>query len=123
MIKLAWRRKTGAKSDADSSELPGRVLRGAMMASSSMLKGKLARLKASIVGIEGSCLRSFTTRRGIFSNGLILKMPELPSPEPSLTTLPASHGKLADSRSRPFVNVLIIAECEEASATEKQKHI
>lgn len=51
-MKLAWRRKTGAESDADSSELPGRVLRGAMMVSSSMLKGKLARLRASIVGIE-----------------------------------------------------------------------
>ncbi len=122
-MKFAWRRKTGAESDADSSELPGRVLRGAMMVSSSMLKGKLALLRASIVGIEGSCLRSFTTRRGILSNGLILKVPELPSPEPSLTTLPASHGKLTDSRSRPFVKVLMIAECEEASVTEKQKHI
>ena len=29
-MKLAWRRKTGAGSDADSSELPGRVLPGAM---------------------------------------------------------------------------------------------
>ena len=122
-MKLAWRRKTGAESDADSSELPGSVLRGAMMLSSSMLKGKLARLRASIVGIERSCLRSFTTRQGIFSNALILKMPVLPSPEPSLTTLPASHGKLADSRSRPFVKVFMIAECEEASAIEKQKHI
>lgn len=122
-MKLAWSRKTGAESDADSSGLPGRVLRGAMMVSSSMLKGKLACLRASIVDIEGSCLRFFTTRRGIFSNGLILKMPELPSPEPSLTTLPASHGKLADSRSSPWVNVLMIAECEEASANEKHKHI
>lgn len=109
-------------SDADSSEL-GRVLRGAMIDSSSMLKGKLARLRTSIVGIEGSCLRSFTTRRGVFSNDLIMKMPELPSPDPSLTTLPASHGKFAESRSSPFVNVLMIAECEEASATEKQQHI
>ena len=122
-MKLAWRRKTGSESDADSSELPGRVLRGAMMVSSSMVKGKFARLRTSIVDIEGSCLRSFTTRRGIFSSGLILNMPELPSPEPSLTTLPASHGKLADSRSRPFVNVSMIADCEEASVTEKQKHI
>ena len=121
-MTFAWRRKTGAGSDADSSGLPGRVLRGAMMVSSSMLKGKLARLRASIVGIEESCLRSFTTRRGIFFNGLILKMPELPSPEPSLTTWPASHGKLADSRSRPLVNVLMIAGYEEASATGKQKH-
>ena len=122
-MKLAWSRKTGSESDAAPLELPGRVLRGAMILSSSMLKGKLARLRASIVGIEGSCLRSFTTRRGILSNGLILKMPELPSPEPSLTTLPATHGKLADSRSRPFVNVSMIAGCEEASATGKQKHI
>ena len=72
-------------------------------------------------GIEGSYLRSFTTRRGIFSNDLILTILELPLPKPSLTTMPASHGKLADSRSRPFVNVLTIAECEEASATEKQR--
>lgn len=122
-MKLAWRRKTGVEADADSSGLPGRVLRGAMMVSSSMLKGKLARLRASIAGIEGSYLRSFTTRRGIFSNGLILKIPELPSLEPSLTTLPATHGKLADSRSRPLDKVLMIAECDEASATEKQKHI
>lgn len=93
------------------------------MLSSSMLKGKSARLRASIVGIEGSCLRSFTTRRGTFSNGLILKMPELPGPEPSLTTLPASHGKPATSRSRPFVNVLMLAKCEESSSTGKQKHI
>jgi hypothetical protein len=56
-------------------------------------------------------------RRGIFSNGLILKMPE-----PSLMTLPASHGKLADNRSRPLVNVLMIAECEQVSVTEKQQH-
>jgi len=52
------------------------------MVSCSMLKGKLARLRASIVGIEGPCLRSFTTRRGILSNGLVLMMPELPSPKP-----------------------------------------
>ena len=122
-MKLAWRRKTGAESDADPSELPGRVLQGAMMVSSSMLKGNFARPRASIVGIEGSCLRSFTTRRGVFSNRLNLKMPELPSPEPSLMTLPASQGKLTDSRLRPSVNVLMMAECEEASATEKQKHI
>ena len=108
-MKLAWSRKTG-ESEADLSGLPGRVLRGAMTASSSMLKGKLACLRVSIVGIEGSCLRSFTTRRGTLSNGLILNIPELPSLEPSLTTLPASHGKLADRRSRPFVNVLMIAE-------------
>lgn len=122
-MKLACSRKTGATSDANSSELPGRVLRGAIMLSSSMLKGKLARLRSSMVGVEASCLRSFTIRRGIFSNGLSLKMPELPWPEPSLTTWPASHGKLADRRSRPFVNVLTIAECEEASATGKQEHI
>ena len=106
-----------------SSELSRRVLRGAMMDSSSMLEGKLARLRASILGTEGSCLRSFTTRRGILSNGLSLKMPELPSPEPSVTTLAASHGKLVDIRSRPFINVSTIAECEEASATAMQKHI
>ena len=57
------------------------------------------------------------------SSGLILKTPEFPWPEPSFTTLPASHGKLADSRSRPFVKVLTIAECEEALGTEKQKDI
>jgi hypothetical protein len=39
-------------SDANLSELPERVLRGAMMVSSSMLMGKLARLSASIVGAE-----------------------------------------------------------------------
>lgn len=88
-----------------------------------MLMGNLACLRTSIVDIEGSGLRSFTTRRGIFSNGLILKTPELPLPEPSLTTLPTSHGKLAESRSRPLVNALMIAECEEVSATEEQKHI
>ena len=114
VMKFAWRRKTGESL----SEPPVRVLQGAMMFSSSILKGKLAPLRASIVGIEGSCLRSFTTRRGIFSNGLILK-----TPEGSSTTWPATHGKLADSRSRPFVSVLMIAECDESSATEKQKHI
>jgi hypothetical protein len=51
-MKLAWRRKTDAESDADSPELPGRGLQGAMMVSSSMLKGKLACLRASIVDIE-----------------------------------------------------------------------
>src|SRR5271154_7602687 len=109
-MKLACRRKTG-ESNEDSSGFPGRVLQGAMMFSSSIVKGKLAFLMAYIVGIEGSCLRSFTTRRGVFSNGMILKIPELPSPEPSFTTWPAIHGKLADSRSRPFVNVLTIAAC------------
>ena len=122
-MKFAWRRKTGAVSDADWSEFSGRVLQGAITVSSSILKGKLARLRAIIVGIEESFLRSFTTRRGTVSNGLILKMPELPWPDPSLTTLPASHGKLADSRSRPFVKVLMVAECEEASVSGKQKHI
>ena len=39
-MKLAWRRKTGNESNVDSSGLPGRVLRGAKMLSSSMLKGK-----------------------------------------------------------------------------------
>ena len=87
------------------------------MVSPSMLKGKLARLRTSIIGIEGSCPRPFMIRRGIFSNGIILKMPE-----PSLMT-PASHGKLADNRSRSLVNVLMIAECEEVSVTEKQQHI
>lgn len=98
-------------------------MRGAIRLSSSMLKGKLDRLRVSIVGIEESSLRSLTTRRGIFSDGWILKMPVLPSPEPSLTTLPASHGKLAESRSRPFVKVLIMAECEESSTIGKQRHI
>lgn len=119
-MKVAWRRKTG---DVDSSELPGRVLRGAMMASSSMLKEKLARLRASIVGIRGSFWRSFTIRQGIFFNGLILKMPVLPSSEPSSTTWPATHGKFTHSRSRPLVKVSMIAGCEEASVTEKQQHI
>jgi hypothetical protein len=77
-----------------------------------------------------ACERSGRLTQGSLSSSVkaawltpILKMSELPSPEPSLTTLPASHGKLADSRSRPFVNVLMIAECEDASATKKQKHI
>ena len=55
-MKVAWMRKTGAGSDRGSSGLPGRVLRGAMMLSSNMVKGKLACLRASIVGIDGSCL-------------------------------------------------------------------
>jgi hypothetical protein len=54
---------------------------------------------------------------------LILKIPVLPSPEPSLTSWPAIHGKLADIRSRPFVSVSMIAACEEASATGKQSDI
>lgn len=78
---------------------------------------------SSIVGVEESFLRSRTTRRGILSDGLILYMPELPLLAPSLTTWPATHGKLTDSRSRPFVMVLIIAECEEASENEKQRQI
>lgn len=122
-MKFAWRRKTGAESDTDSSELSERVLQGAMIFSSSMLKGKFARLKASILGIEGSCLRSFTTRQGVVFIGSILKTPELPLPEPSLTTLPASHGKLADSRSRPLVKALMIAECERTFVNGKQKQI
>ena len=85
-MRLAWRRKTGVESDVDPSEISGRVFRGATMVSSSMLKGKLASLRASIVGIEESCLRSFMTRSGILSNGSILKMPELSFPEPSLVT-------------------------------------
>ena len=94
------------------------------MLSSSMLMGKLARLRASMVGIEASCPRSLTTRRGVSLNGLILKISDLPSSDPSaLTTWPASHEKLADSRSRPLVNVAMVAECEEAlSGIEKQKH-
>lgn len=72
MIKFAWRRKTGVVSAGGSPEVPGRVLRGAMMVSSSMLIGKLARFISSIVGIEGSFLRSLTTRRGILSSDLIL---------------------------------------------------
>ena len=90
------------------------------MDSSSMLKGKLARLRASIVGAEGSCLRSLTTRRGTFPKALIFKTP---SPEISGTTWPARNGKLTDRRSRPFVNVLVIAASEELSAREKQKQI
>jgi len=72
MMKFAWRRKTGVVSDGVSPQVPGRVLRGAMMVSSSMLIGKLACFMSSIVGIEGSFLRSLTTRRGILSNDLIL---------------------------------------------------
>ena len=122
-MKVACRTNTGAGSDGGSSGLPGRVLRGATMLSSSMLKGKLACLRASIVGIDGSCLRSLTTRRGLSLHGLILNIPESPSPKSSFTTWPASHGKLASNRSRPLVKVLVIAECEEAPDTEKQKHI
>ena len=72
MMKLACMRKTGVVSDGGSPEVPGKVLRGAMMVSSSMVIGKLARLISSIVGIERSFLRSLTTRRGVLSNGLIL---------------------------------------------------
>lgn len=121
VMKLAWMRKTGAGSDADSPA--GRVFRGAMMDSSSMLMGKLARLRVSIVGIEESCASSLTTRRGVSFKGLIEKMSELPWPEPSLTSWPAIHGKLADSRWRPLVSVLMITECEEVWASEKHKHI
>lgn len=116
-MKLAWSRKTGA----DSSELAGRVGQGAMMASSSISKGKSAFRRASIVSAELSCLKSLTTRRGICSKGLILYTP--PSTGPWRMTWPASHGKLRESRSRPVVNVLRIAESEEWSAKEKQKHI
>ena len=123
MIKVACRRKIGVGSEAYSSTLDARVLRGAMMDSSSMLKGKLALLNSSIVGIEGSFLRSFTTKRGTFSNGLILKRPVLPSLAPSLTIWPATHGKLSDKRWRPSVKVLMIAGCEEALEIEKPKHI
>ena len=122
-MKVACRTNTGAGSDRGSLGLPGRVLRGATMLSSSMLKGKLACLRASIVDSNGSCVRSLTTRRGLSLHGLILKMPESPSAKPSFTTWPASHGKLASSRSRPLVKVLVITECEQAPDTEKQKHI
>jgi len=117
-MNVAWTRKTGAASDADSSGL-GRVLRGQMMFSSSMLQGKLAFLRASIVGIDsdGVSRLSFMTR-GILPSDLILKMPE-----PSLTTSPASHGKLAASRSRPFDNVLTIVGCEEGLGTGKKRDI
>ena len=121
-MKVAWRRKTGFES-ANSSELPGRVLRGAMMDSSSMLKGKLACLRVTMDGIEMSSLKSFTTRRGIFSNGLILKTLDSPGLEPASTTLPATHGKLADNCLRPAVKVRTIAGWEDTSATGKQRHI
>ena len=121
-MKLAWRTKIGAGSLELSS---GRVFKGAMMFSSNMLMGKLAFLRASIVGIDGSFVRSLTTRRGVFSNGFILKISVSSCSGPAmLTTWPASHGKLADSRSRPFVNVAMIAERGGASSgIEKQKHI
>ena len=61
-MKLAWMRKTGAVSNGGSPKVPGKVLRGAMIVSSSMLIGKLALLISSIVGIERSFLRSLTTR-------------------------------------------------------------
>ena len=120
-MKLACRRNIGAGSSESSS---GRVLRGAIMFSSSMLMGKLARLRASMVGRDWSCLRSLTMRWGVLSNDLILKVSASSWPVPFiLTTWPASHGKLADSRSRPCVNILMIAECEgAASGIEKQKH-
>ena len=122
-MKLAWRRKIGVGSDADSPA--GRVLRGATIDSSSMLMGKLARLRVSMVGIEGSCLRSLTTKRGIDSHVSILNMPEWPGPEDSLTSWPAIHGKPADSRWRPLVSISIITEsgCEDAWVSEKHKHI
>ncbi len=89
-------------SNKASPELPGSVLQGAMVFSSSMLKGKLTSLNASIVANAGLCLKSFTAIFGIFADGTILKTPELIWLEPSLTTLPTSHMKLADSRSRLF---------------------
>ena len=89
MIKLAWRRRTGAGSDSDSVELLGRVVHGATMDSSSMLEGKLACLRSVIFGAVGSCRRSLMTRRGIFSNGVILKVPLSGSLR---STWPASQG-------------------------------
>ena len=50
-MNVAWRRKTG---DVDSLELSRRVLQGVMMVLSSMLKGKWARLRVSIISIKGS---------------------------------------------------------------------
>lgn len=120
-MKLAWRRKTGFVSEVDLPD--GRVLRGAMIDSSNMLKGKVARLRASIVGMEWSCLRSFTTRRGNLAKGSILKTPELPGPEPWLTIWPAIHGKLAESLWRPLISVWMIVDCDEASVQEEQEHI
>lgn len=97
VTNVACTAKTGTESAADSSALPGMVLRGAMIDSSSMLMGNLDCLRVSIDGVEASYLRSFRTRRGSLSKDLILEMPELPWPAPSLTTLPASHGKLVDN--------------------------
>src|SRR5271156_47116 len=119
-MKLAWRKKTGAGS---SSQLVGRPLRGVSTAPSSMLKGKLAFLRASIDGTAASWVRSFTIRGLVLSEGMILESPVLPSATPSLMTCPASHGKLTNSRSRPLVNVSIIWDWEEASCNGKQRQM
>jgi hypothetical protein len=52
VIKLTWRRKAGAGPGPAN----GRVFRGEIMLSYSILMGNLASLSASIVGIEGSYL-------------------------------------------------------------------
>jgi hypothetical protein len=44
------------------AEVSGRVLRGAIMFSSNILEVNLDLLRMSIVGIDGSFLRSFTIR-------------------------------------------------------------
>ena len=97
------------------------MVRGERRFSCSMLMGKLARRRESIVGAAGSEVRSLTTRRGVGSKGLILGT-STPS-MCSFTTWPATHGKLAETRSRPFFNVLMIAGCEEGSGSAKQRHI
>jgi len=114
-MKVAWRLKTG-KSKEDLAEVPGRVLRGAIMFSSSILEANLDLLRMSIAGIDGSFLRSFTTRRGISSKGVILNTPVFPFVF-SCTTWPATQGKLSESFSSPVVNLLTISEYEKLSGT------
>ena len=124
MMNVAWRRRTGAGSESDEGEsLAGRVGRGAMMDSSSMLEGKLARRREVMVGAEGECRRSLITSRGVFSNGVILRVPFLS--RSSRMTWPASQGKLTHNRSRPLVNVFMVEESSEGEveARGKQRHI
>ena len=99
MTKFVWIRKTGSgSSDAVS------VLRGATTFSSSMLKGQSAFRKLSQ---PGETFLGSLTIRGIVPEALwILKISD------SCTTVPAIHGKLADSRSMPDISLWTISACE-----------
>ncbi len=116
VMKVAWMLNT-EKSKEDLAEVPGRVLRGAIMFSSSILEANLDLLSMSIVAIDGLFLRSFTTRRGISSKGMILNTPVFPFIF-SCITWPATQGKLPESLSSPVVSLLTISEYEKVSGTE-----